>query len=152
MTQRQKTDHPRPRSLCAVAEAACGGEAFDPLVREFLDAFYVAGQGDRQSFVEAEPPRLTPVKDAYLAAIAEHLSLRFSLEPPQWSGAPERFLDTPFFAGNMEGLKPLLLVESPLAFRRRMIFISHDALSRPRDPDFLSLAQWHWTAPLDINS
>ena len=31
-------------------------------------------------------------------------------------------------------MKALLLAESPLAFRRRLIFVSHDALSRPRDP------------------
>jgi hypothetical protein len=30
-------------------------------------------------------------------------------------------------------LKAMLFVESPSAFRRRMIFVSRDALSRPRE-------------------
>jgi hypothetical protein len=40
----------------------------------------------------------------------------------------------------LEGLKALLLVESPLAFRRRQIFVSADALSRPRDREATPLA------------
>ena len=132
-------DSARPQSLQAIAAASRCGEAFDPLVREFLDAFYVADTVFRIAALAAEPLRISPVKDAYLAAVAEHLSLRFSLAPPEWSYNAERFLDEPFFAGGMESLKPLLLVESPLAFRRRMIFISHDALSRPRDHEFIAL-------------
>ena len=126
----------RPGSLLAVSAAATAGAAFDPLVREFLDEFYIADTARRQAALHAEPLRLSGIKDAYLAAIAEHLALRFGLDTPAWSNAPWRFLSEPFFAGGMEGLKPLLLVESPLAFRRRLIFVSHDGLSRPRDPDF----------------
>ena len=126
----------RPDSLHKVSVSAQNGEAFDPLVREFLDEFYIADSKSRQAAILLEPLRLAPIKDAYLAAVAEHLALRFRLDTPAWSNAPCRFLSEPFFAGGMEGLKPLLLVESPLAFRRRLIFISHDALSRPRDPDF----------------
>lgn len=130
----------RPDSLLAVSAAASAGFAFDPLVREFLDEFYIADTARRQAGLDAEPLRLSGIKDAYLAAIAEHLALRFGLDTPAWSNAPWRFLSEPFFAGGMEGLKPLLLVESPLTFRRRLIFISHDTLSRPRDPDFQKLA------------
>jgi hypothetical protein len=34
----------------------------------------------------------------------------------------------PFIAGTLKSLKALLTVESPAAFRRRMLFISKDAL------------------------
>ena len=126
----------RPDSLFAVSTAAIEGAAFDPQVREFLDEFYVSDSAGRQAALLVAPLRLSAIKDAYLAAVAEHLALRFGLDTPAWSNAPYRFLSEPFFAGGLEGLKPLLLVESPLAFRRRLIFVSHDALSRPRDPDF----------------
>ena len=125
----------RSDSLRSVSVAVTRGADFDPLVREFLDTFYVASSSDRQASLRSEPGSLSPVKDAYLGAIAEHLALRFGLETPMWANAPRRFLAEPFFAGGMESLKPLLLVESPLAFRRRLIFISQNALSRPRDPE-----------------
>jgi hypothetical protein len=125
----------RPRTLEAVARETQAGSSFDPLLREFLDEFYVADREQRQTAIASEPPRITPVHDAYLAAVAEHLALRFRLSIPDWTEREDRFLENPFFAGGLEGLKALLLVESPLAFRRRQIFVSRDALSRPRDPD-----------------
>jgi hypothetical protein len=125
----------RPKTLEAVARGAQAGSPFDPLLREFLDEFYVADREQRQAAIGSEPPRLAPVHDAYLAAVAEHLALRFGLAIPDWTEGEQRFLQNPFFAGGLEGLKALLLVESPLAFRRRQIFVSRDALSRPRDAD-----------------
>jgi hypothetical protein len=125
----------RPTSLCDVAARALGGEAFDPLLREFLDEFYLGTAEARTQSISRVPGRLSPVKDAYLAAAAEHLALRFKLPVPDWVDEPERFLERPFFAGGLETLKAVLLVESPLAFRRRQIFVSANALSRPRDAD-----------------
>jgi hypothetical protein len=61
-----------------------------------------------------------------------HLAQLFGLDLPEWTEKTGFSLDRPFFAGGLESLKPLLFVESPAAFRRRMIFISKDALSRPR--------------------
>jgi len=124
--------HSRPGSLKEVSLRAKSGAAFDPALREFLDEFYAADRRRRLAALAPEPVRLSPIHDAYLAAVAEHLSLEYSLEVPGWSEDPGRVLDRPFFAGGMEGLKALLLVESPLAFRRRNIFVSHDALDRPR--------------------
>ena len=59
--------------------------------------------------------------------------MRFGLTVPPWVDEPHRFLSKPFLAGGLEDLKAILLVESPLAFRRRQIFVSANALSRPRD-------------------
>jgi hypothetical protein len=125
----------RPGSLHEVAERARAGQAFDPLLREFLDEIYTAPLAARPAMIEMRPQPVGTVPDAYLAAVAEHLALRFDLPVPEWTEEKERFLSKPFFAGHMEGLKALLLAESPLAFRRRMIFVSSNALSRPRDPD-----------------
>lgn len=121
----------RPRSIVEVSRKAAEG-SFDLAAREFLDAWQEMNRDERQTAVSVEPPGLGPVKDAYLAALAEHLSLSDGLNPPSWCQGESRFLRQPFFAGGLESIKAILLVESPLAFRRRLIFISADALSRPR--------------------
>ena len=129
---------PRPASLDDVAARTLGGEAFDPLLREFLDSFYGQGMDGMTSAIARAPARIDTIHYAYLAAVAEHLALRFGLAVPSWVDEPHRFLAKPFFAGGLEDLKAILLVESPLAFRRRQIFVSANALSRPRE---LSSAQ-----------
>ena len=101
----------RPRTLEAVARESQAGSPFDPLLREFLDEFYVADREQRQAAIGSEPPRLAPVHDAYLAAVAEHLALRFGLAIPDWTESEASLSRKPFFAGGLEGLKALLLVE-----------------------------------------
>lgn len=71
-----------------------------------------------------------PDCNAYLAAVAETLCREAFLNPPGWSDASACFLHRPWFAGGFESLKALLLVESPVAFRRRNLFVSANALSR----------------------
>jgi hypothetical protein len=124
---------PRPATLEEVAARTLDGEPFDPLLREFLDTFYGGHSDTRVRSIGGTPARIDPLHDAYLAAVAEHLALRFRLPVPQWVEEPHRFLVKPFFAGGLENLKAILLVESPLAFRRRQIFVSANALSRPRE-------------------
>jgi hypothetical protein len=45
-----------------------------------------------------------------------------------------RFLKRPYFPTPFERLKPMPLAQSPLAFRRRMIFTEHEPLRRARMP------------------
>ncbi len=125
----------RPRSLRAVAERVQRGEQdFDPALREFLDCFH-ANPEDRAQAIAEPPPFLdNDVRDAYLAAVAEHLARRYNIDVPAWSETRGLALQRPFFAGGLESLKAVLTVESPTAFRRRMLFVSKDALSRPRTP------------------
>ena len=128
----------RPASLREVATPDAvrdDGVTLDHRLREFLDFFYAAGREARVRAIGGEPGPAGRVQDAYLAAVAEHLARRFALAVPPWTDGPLRFLKEPYFAGGFESLKAILLVESPLAFRRRNIFVGHDALSRPRDPD-----------------
>jgi hypothetical protein len=122
----------RPTTIAEIAlRAADGRGAFDRSVREFMDRWQTAPAELRREALTREPKAIDPIKDAYLAALAEHLALSEGLIIPQWTENPSRFLSDPFFAGGLESLKAILLVESPLAFRRRLIFISADALSRP---------------------
>lgn len=103
---------------------------FGSALREFLDSFYTVPQDRSASRAEA-PTSVGEIEDAYLAATAEHLALAYRLPVPPWTDAPGRSLKQPFFAGG-NALMAILLVESPTAFRRRQIFISANALDRPR--------------------
>lgn len=126
----------RPRSLTQIAErAATAPQSFDLAAREFLDAWQSMTPEERISALGGEPAMVGGIRDAYLAALAEHLALESRLPVPDWTSEKHRFLAEPYFAGGLESLKALLLVESPLAFRRRLIFISADALSRPARED-----------------
>lgn len=68
--------------------------------------------------------------NAYLAAVAETLCREVSLAPPAWTESPCCYLHRPWFAGGLETLKAILLVESPVPFRRRNLFVSANALAR----------------------
>lgn len=124
----------RPRSLDEVTQwgQACGDT--DGFLREFLDEFYCAPTREaRAAMLSQEPPLCGNERtDAYLAAVAEHLALRNRLPVPEWAGKPARFLRRPFFPSGLESLKATMLVESPVAFRRRLIFVGADPLYRPR--------------------
>jgi hypothetical protein len=124
----------RPKSLREVSERALGDrEVFDIALRELLDFFY-ANPARREAALKARPRRLDALRDAYLAATAEHLARTSGLPVPEWSETHGHGLTRPFFAGDLESLKAILTVESPTAFRRRLLFVSKDALSRPRHP------------------
>jgi len=115
----------RPQTLAQVAIDA----DFDLALREFLDE---AVKGDVSARI-SEEPALTgnDVRDAFLAAVAETLAVGAGLGVPAWAQKPERFLrDRAWFAGGLESLKSTLLVERPPAFRRRLLFVSRNALSR----------------------
>ena len=125
--------HAIPDSIAEIARRAVAGvQPFDFAVREFLDFWQTMDEAAKRDAIVAEPCHVKRVEDAYLAALAEHLADMDRLPVPDWSGKSERFLETPFFAGGLQSLKATLIVESPPAFRRRLIFISANALSRPR--------------------
>jgi hypothetical protein len=124
----------RPRTLAEAARIAREEPGLlDLVVAEFLDEFY-AHPESRQAAIDAEPVGIGRVEDAWLAAVAEHLARRWHLRIPDWVEAPHRFLSEPHFAGGLESLKAILLAESPLAFRRRLIFVEADPLRRARMP------------------
>ena len=117
------------------AEARDG--AFSVLLDAFLDAFYTENDlVRRQAMIDDEPPRTGEERrDAYVGAVGEHLARRWGLQIPPWSSASWREVAEPWFVGRMGiGLSGLLLVESPIAFRRRRIFTEAEPLRRARMP------------------
>ncbi len=132
---------PHPRSLAeAVAWIRDGRGSFQVMLDEFLDAFYTEpDELARQSMIADEPGRLDQAReDAFVGAVGEHLARRWGLTIPSWSLETWRAVDEPWFVGQMgRGLSGLLLVESPIAFRRRRIFTEAEPLRRARMPSSL---------------
>jgi hypothetical protein len=122
--------------LAEVAQRRNKDEELAPLLAEFLDTFYGAlRSGDAQPLISDEPePLASPDEHALLGAIAEHLARRWQLAIPEWSNDRSRFLSRPYFTTPLEGFKALLIAESPLAFRRRLIFTEAEPLRRATMP------------------
>ena len=108
----------------------------DHLLGDFIDDFRLRAKSreEKMGMVQDEPERLgwdrPPDIRAYLAAVTETLCREAGLTPPDWTQKPDYFLKEPWFAGHLENLKAILLVESPIPFRRRNLFVSANALSR----------------------
>ena len=123
----------RPRTLSEAAAWSDDAEKFSFHIRDFLDEFYADPRSER---LVDEPPARGEIlsdnglADAYVAAIAEHLSRLFGFPAPAWTASPTRILKHPWFAMESHGGRMLLLIESPPAFRERNIFVSAEALSR----------------------
>lgn len=135
MTDQKK--YARPRNLVEVIEQGNIHGDMGAALREFLDEFYIERCPEKRTQMLALEPPLTGVehRDAYIGAVAEHLSRRYKLPIPEWVEGEGRFLKRSYYPAGLESLKAICLVESPIAFRRRMIFVDRDPLSRPRRKD-----------------
>jgi hypothetical protein len=124
---------PHLESISDIGEHSKTAEQFSFALRDFLDGFY---ENPQPSKLADEPLRLTGIlhdenyADSYLAGLAEHLARHSGFPIPSWSQNPTRILKKPVFAFNTYEGRMFLLVESPIAFRSRNIFISADALTR----------------------
>jgi hypothetical protein len=67
--------------------------------------------------------------DALVASTAEALCDELGFEPPSWL-AKIPACEEPYFVGGFENLKAISIVESPLRFRIRKIFVLENFLSR----------------------
>lgn len=127
----------KSRRAHSLREVQAWGRALgnlDAFLREFLDQFYVCTDpAQRQAMLDDEPALGENVQaNAYLAAVAEHLALRYGLVVPDWTNGSARFLQSQWFPCGLKSLEAILLEESPPAFRRRLIFVGEDPLYRPR--------------------
>jgi len=78
----------------------------------------------------AQPFRLSDAKmDALLAATITHLCDEIGVDIPSWlDHVPNT--RTPFFVSGIENLKAIALVESPVRFRQRNVFVLGNFLER----------------------
>ncbi len=81
-------------------------------------------------FQDAPPSTGDTRVDAAFAALAEHLARRDGWAVPAWATDPSRETPEWWFVTDLVGFHPRALVESPLSFRKRGVFITSDALVR----------------------
>ncbi len=67
--------------------------------------------------------------DALLASTVEALCQELNLQPPEWTKRVPA-CDEPFFVAGFENLKATALVESPLFYRIRKVFVTNSFLQR----------------------
>ena len=75
------------------------------------------------------PPRCTGRLEALLASVVETLCDEVGQGIPVWAGRVPP-LATPWFVSGVENLKASALVESPIHFRKRKVFVLSNFLSR----------------------
>lgn len=68
--------------------------------------------------------------DAALAGLAEHLARRDGWRPPSWVFDERRYAEPWWFVSGIRAWHAIALVESPLAFRKRGVFLTSSALER----------------------
>ncbi len=68
-------------------------------------------------------------QDAVLASVIETLCDESDIRVPEWVAAVPACRE-PYFMSGVESLKAIALVESPVRFRLRKIFVLENALSR----------------------
>jgi hypothetical protein len=129
----------RPQTLAEVAQIAraCASD-FTMALDEFVDEFYLdhPDKAAQQQRLDPAPDIVgAPLIDAWVGATGEHLAQRWGLRPPAWTQRPEHCaLEEPAFLPNSRALRGVLLVESPPAFRSRLLFTRAEPLARARFP------------------
>jgi len=129
----------RPQTLAEVAQIARTHPSdFAMALDEFVDEFYL-DHGDKvaqQQRLNAAPePVRDPRIDAWIGAVGEHLALRWKLTVPAWTRQDHHFaLEQPVFSPDSPALRGILIVESPAAFRSRLLFVRAEPLQRARFP------------------
>ena len=107
--------------------AAEGESSWKHWLFELVDAF--RRQADAALFEAPPRPALSPRVRCLLAATVEALCAERGLTPPWWCGGVGP-LPVPWFVSGSESLKALALVESPLEFRKRNLFVLANFLAR----------------------
>ena len=93
---------------------------------DFVDDF----RRRRDTAAIAEPFRLSDErKDAVLAGVIETLCDEMKIEIPRWLDSVPACRD-PYFVAGLESLKAIALVESPVHFRIRKVFVLENFLHR----------------------
>jgi hypothetical protein len=120
------------QTLAVLAQRVREGEEFDHAVREFLDEFALRGDDRaRLAAIEERPePTGDPRHDAYLGALAEHLSAVHHLDRPAWAVEQNRFLESFWFVSDVAGFRATAIAQAPAAFRRRGVFVPERSLHR----------------------
>jgi hypothetical protein len=140
---------PRPTTLKEVAEQSHSMTEFGLNFTDWLHEIRrLSSRAQLENVFSDEPGMLEnrfpegAIADAWLAAYAEHLALQINRPPPDWAFKATRVAEDPWFSDvlNSPKLRESALARSPLAFKRRNIYIYSVELplrlrrGRPRKP------------------
>jgi hypothetical protein len=129
----------RPQTLAEVARIArTAPSEFSMTLDEFVDEFYL-DHPDKMAQQRRIDPAPEPVGDAlidaWIGASGEHLAQRWGLCVPVWTQRSVHFgLQFPAFLPASHALRGIVIVESPPAFRSRLLFTRAEPLARARFP------------------
>jgi hypothetical protein len=126
VTAREKARIRFAELLALLAEGSDDRYALAEL-NDFLTALAPSELGD--ALADAGVASLSPLLQNYVAAMVEQASHLKGVRAPKWTTAISP-LDTPWFATPMGSLRLHLLRTSPVAFKRRNIFVDASVGSR----------------------
>ena len=106
-------------TLAITAQRIIDGEHPQVAIKEHIDEWNRSF--DPALYTQEAPMTGLAYADAWLAAAAEYEAFMIDLPCPAWADAPTRFLSEPFYTGARRA-QTVTLVETPFAFRRRLLF------------------------------
>jgi transcriptional regulator with XRE-family HTH domain len=104
-----------------------GSESWKLFLFEFVDAFR---RNPSSVLIDVSPVgELNPRITALMASVVEMLCSESAISVPSWAKGVG-VLSVPWFVAGVENLKASALVESPVYFRKRLIFVLDNFLER----------------------
>ena len=138
----------KPKSLAEVATLAReNGDCFGLASGAFGEAFYLEkDKAAQQAMLDPVPiPTGDPRNDAWLGAVGEHLAQRWGLEVPPWT-QEVAFMggQKPSFWPDATVARDIQIVETPPAFRRRLLFTYAEPLMNAKFPNDRKVRMPFW--------
>ncbi|WP_262270408.1 hypothetical protein [Microvirga yunnanensis] len=137
-----------PKSLADVAALAReDGDCFGLAAGEFEEAFYQQkDKAAQQAMLDPVPiPTGEPRDNAWLGAVGEHLAQRWGLEVPPWT-QEAAFMggQRPYFWPDETLARDIQIIETPPAFRRRLLFTYAEPLMNAKFPNDRKVRMPFW--------
>ena len=137
-----------PKSLGEVAEiVGRDRDLYHLALSRFEEAFYAAADRDaRQAMLDPVPIPTGDLKmDTWIGAIGEHIAQRWNLEIPAWTQEPAFMGGTaPQFWPTEPIARDIKIIETPPAFRRRLLFSMVEPLISSKFPNSMKIRMPFW--------
>jgi len=138
----------KPRSLADVAELIRENpDWFSQAMYQFQEAFYrERDRGAQQAMLDPAPVPLERAwNDAWIGAVGEHMAQRWSLTVPRWTQeGPFMGNGVPDFWSTEPTARDIEIVETPPAFRRRLLFTAAEPLMSAKFPSHMKVRMPYW--------